>query len=70
MLRYFALLNIIGFIYGQGGGDGLDFDGTDDYVNMGNVLNLTSAISIETWIKTDGLGSRQTIAGKGYQNTG
>ena len=70
MLKYLLVLNIIGFIYGQGGGDGLDFDGTDDYVNMGNVLNLTSAISIETWIKTDGLGSRQTIAGKGYPNTG
>ena len=54
----------------QGSGDGLDFDGSDDYVTMGNVLNLTSAISIETWIKTDGLGSRQTIVSKGYPSTG
>ena len=70
MFRCFLVLNIIGFIYGQGGGYALDSDGSNDYVNMGNVLNLTSAISIETWVKTDGLGSRQTIAGKGYPSSG
>ena len=70
MIRFFLVLNIIGFIYGQGGNNGLDFDGSDDYVTMGNVLNLTSTISIETWIKTDGLGSRQTVGGKGYPSAG
>ena len=48
----------------------LDFDGVDDYVNIGNNLNLTSAISIETWVKTDELGSRQTILDKGYSSSG
>jgi hypothetical protein len=48
----------------------LDFDGVDDYVNIGNNLNLTSAISIEAWVKTDELGSRQTILDKGYSSSG
>jgi hypothetical protein len=34
----------------------LDFDGVDDYVSMGNVLNLANdgsdAISISLWLKT------------------
>ena len=48
----------------------LDFDGVDDYVNTGNNINLTSAISIEAWVKTDELGSRQTILDKGYSSSG
>ena len=35
----------------QAQNNALDFDGVDDYVNLGNILNLTSAISIETWVK-------------------
>jgi len=54
----------------QAQNNALDFDGVDDYVNLGNILNLTSAISIETWVKTDGLGSRQTILDKGYSSSG
>ena len=48
----------------------LDFDVVDDYVNIGNNLNLTSSISIEAWVKTDGLGARQTILDKGYSGSG
>ena len=32
MIRCFLVLNFIGFIYAQGGGNALDFDGSDDYV--------------------------------------
>ena len=61
---------LIGLSYSQGGSNALDFDGTDDYVTMGNNLNLTSTITIETWVKTDGLGARQTIIDKGYSSSG
>ena len=70
MIKYYLTLILVGITYGQGADKALDFDGSNDYVNMGNVLNLTSSISIETWIKTDGLGSRQTILGKGYTSSG
>jgi len=32
----------------------LEFDGTSDYVDMGNVLNITGDISITFWMKTNG----------------
>jgi len=53
----------------------LDFDGVDDYVSMGNVLNLANdgsdAISISLWLKTtlSSLGylvSKQTAFTDGY----
>ncbi|NOQ55625.1 MAG: hypothetical protein GQ477_02340, partial [Nanohaloarchaea archaeon] len=36
-------------------GQALDFDGADDYVNCGNdsSLDITSAITIEAWVKSD-----------------
>jgi len=32
---------------------GLNFDGTDDYINCGNnnILNITKSLTIETWVK-------------------
>ena len=70
MFKYYIIMIFFGLLYSQGAGDALDFDSSDDYVNMGNVLNPTSNISIETWVKTDGLGSRQTILDKGYPSSG
>ena len=37
-------------------GNALDFDGTDDYITLANEssFDLTSAITIEAWIKVDG----------------
>jgi hypothetical protein len=55
-------LLIISFLNAQN--NCLDFDGTDDYVDCGNdaSLNITSAITIETWINgTAGTVSSQTI---------
>jgi hypothetical protein len=38
--------------YSQGSGYSLDFDGSNDYVNMGSIsqLNITSNITIEAWV--------------------
>jgi hypothetical protein len=71
-----------GLVVGAGGGGApfsntysLDFDGVDDYVSMGNVLNLANdgsdAISISLWLKTtlSSLGylvSKQTAFTDGY----
>ena len=54
MFRYFVLLTFIGFIYAQGGGYALDFDGSNDYVSVNDNSSLTSttAITISAWFKT------------------
>jgi hypothetical protein len=41
----------------------LDFDGSNDYVTFGNVLNL-SEITVSTWFKPDALIGRQFLIGK------
>ena len=52
MFRCFLVLNIIGFIYAQGGGNALDFDGSDDYVELSFNMNNLTQFSIEGWVKT------------------
>ena len=52
MIRCFLVLNIIGFIYAQGGGNALDFDGSDDYVELSFNMNNLTQFSIEGWVKT------------------
>ncbi len=44
-------------------GNALSFDGVDDYVNVGNgsSLNITNAVTLEAWVKTQSLGSTQDI---------
>ncbi len=44
-------------------GDALDFDGTDDYVNIGNdaSLNTGNVLTVEAWIKPTDLSTRQGI---------
>ena len=53
MLRYISLLLFIGLAWGQGAGDALDFDGSNDYVsiNDNSSLTSTSAITISAWFK-------------------
>ena len=42
---------------------GLDFDGVDDYVTMGNKTSLKPDItSVEAWVKYDGSGSAAPLA--------
>lgn len=38
---------------GNNGGNALDFDGTNDYVNIGNIGMNVSSFTIEMWIKPD-----------------
>jgi len=51
----------------QGAGKALDFDGSDDYVDCGNdaSLNITSAITLEAWVKfADLTQSKKSIISK------
>ena len=47
-------------------GNAQDFDGSSDYVTMGDVLDFayTNAISVSAWIQTNKLTGRQTIVSK------
>jgi len=53
-----SLLLLIGLSYSQGGSDALDFDGTDDYVEVSGYTGVTgtSSRTVELWIKTSGTG--------------
>jgi len=55
---------------GAGGGSSLQFDGVDDYVGCGNdkSLNITDAITIEAWVKSNSISSYQHIVDKGGGN--
>jgi hypothetical protein len=44
------LMFLIGLSYSQGGGYALDFDGTNDYVTMGDVLDQSSDFTIMAWV--------------------
>ena len=53
----------------------LEFDGTNDYVNLGNPasLNFSGAITISAWIKPDvinGVNINRNIVAHGYQSAG
>ena len=48
---------------GKNGG-GLDFDGLDDYVDVGDI-DLTDAFTIAAWIKISSMG-KNMIVGKSY----
>jgi hypothetical protein len=47
---------------------GLEFDGTDDYMDCRNneALNITDAITIEAWVKDIGQPSWSQIVGRGH----
>lgn len=47
-------------------GNTLDFDGVNDHVNMGDLIEPTAEITLETWIKTDAIGVRQDIIDKAF----
>jgi Concanavalin A-like lectin/glucanases superfamily/Carboxypeptidase regulatory-like domain/FlgD Ig-like domain len=44
----------------------LDFDGVDDYAEIADTpgLNPTTSITVEAWVKLDGMGDLPTIVGK------
>ena len=53
-------------------GKGLSFDGTNDYVNIGDVLDQTGSFSLSAWVKRAGdspTGRAGTIVGKEMAST-
>ena len=52
MVRYISLLLFIGLAWGQGGGYALDFDGSNDFVEIqeDNTLDITNNITVEAWV--------------------
>ncbi len=52
-------------------GSCLIFDGTDDYVNIGNsaALNVGNVLSLEAWVKPDTMTTRQGIFSTAYTNS-
>ena len=71
MFRYFVLLTFIGFIYAQGGGYALDFDGSNDYVSVNDNSSLTSttAITISAWFKRSSGSAWMSLIGKGTSDS-
>ena len=71
MLRYFVLLNVIGFIYAQGGGYAIDFDGSNDYVSVTDDASLTSTstITISAWLKKFSGSGWMSLVGKGTSDS-
>ncbi|MFZ2125476.1 MAG: LamG domain-containing protein [Candidatus Saccharimonadales bacterium] len=67
-----ALMNGVG--YNSNNWGSLTFDGTDDYVDVGNAANLdalTDAITVEAWVNPDAfVSSYQRIVAKQYASDG
>tara|TARA_R110000868_G_scaffold83058_6_gene234733 strand:+ start:33626 stop:36289 length:2664 start_codon:yes stop_codon:yes gene_type:complete len=48
----------------------IDFDGIDDYIEFGNVLDLTSTFSIEAWVLQETTVANGTVMSKGDSKAG
>jgi len=46
-------------------GEALDFDGTNDYVDLGDSLDITEQISVAAWIKPSSIGNNRQIVSDG-----
>ena len=53
-------------------GRAYEFDGSDDYIEVGNSesLNFTSSFTVSLWIRAGTLGLEQRLAGKGVAPDG
>ena len=71
MLRFLLVLNVIGFIYAQGGGYALDFDGSNDFVMVNHDASLTStsAITISAWFRKGSGSAWMSLIGKGSSDS-
>jgi len=71
MLRFLLVLNVIGFIYAQGGGYALDFDGSNDFVMVNHDASLTStsAITISAWLRKGSGSAWMSLIGKGTSDS-
>jgi len=56
------------FVPSDIGGYALSFDGAGDYVDCGdnNIFNVSSAITVEAWIKSSASSAYRTVISKGY----
>ena len=52
ILRYSLSFFLMAHLSAQGGGNALDFDGSDDYVELSFNMNNLTQFSIEGWVKT------------------
>ncbi|MDC0584657.1 hypothetical protein OAO55_02890, partial [Bacteroidales bacterium] len=67
-----TILLSVSFVFAQSGDNALGFDGSDDYVDLGSPTNLdqlgNGSYTIEAWIKTESVDTRQCIIGN-YDGT-
>jgi len=47
----------------------LFFDGTDDYVDIGNTLSITTGFTVMAWVNPSSIGIDRQIISKGYDGT-
>ena len=67
-----TLTNMDASNFSADNGGSLSFDGTNERVNFGNVLNISGEISISSWVKVDVFpagSDRGLIVSKGYDGT-
>ena len=57
---------------GEGAGKALDFDGSDDYVDVphDDGLNVTDTLTMEAWVKLDNSSDNQKVVGKSTTSRG
>ena len=67
MIRYLSLLLIFGLSYSQGGGVALDFDGSNDYVDLGHssAFSSSSSITVVAWVLPEAAEDNKHIVSKG-----
>jgi len=67
MHRYISLLLIFGLSYSQGGGVALDFDGSNDYVDLGHssAFSSSSSITVVAWVLPEAAEDNKHIVSKG-----
>jgi hypothetical protein len=64
-----SLTNMDAANFSDGNGGSLSFDGANERVDFGNVLNISGEISISSWVKVDAFpinSGRGLIVSKGY----
>ncbi len=67
-----TLTNMDAANFSDGNGGSLSFDGANERVDFGNVLNISGEISISSWVKVDAFptgGDRGLIVSKGYDGS-
>lgn len=72
MKNFILLLLMIGFsIAMRGQNQSLNFDGMDDYVDLGNnyAFEITDTFSVEAWVKFDAPGLKQIVSKLGIEES-